>query len=163
MDDPPPMELLYPGVPCCYQQNDYNTCVYKSMASVFHFVGRKDVTNYLSLIAHASGAPDLDAVTQVNRLCTEVQKRETVFRKIDYMKKEKAIARLNIYDPEPNPKLWILLPRDGGTSHAVGVIGEYVFDSNVPNAMKLSKGTLDWFSNCKDGFTRIHMYVRFRK
>jgi hypothetical protein len=163
MDDQPPTELIYPGVRCRYQQNDYNTCVYKSMASVFHFAGRKDVANYLSSIAHASGTPDLDAVTQVNRLCTEVQKRETVYRKIDYMKKEKAIARLNIYDPEPNPKLWILLARDGGSSHAVGVIGDYVFDSNVPNAMKLSKETLDWCSNCKEGFTRIHMYVRFRK
>jgi hypothetical protein len=164
MDDPPPTELLYPGVCCRYQQNDYNTCVYKSMASAFHFGGRKDDANYLSSIAHALGTPDLDAVTQVNRLCTEVQKRKPVFRKIDYMKKEKAIARLNIYDPEPNPKLWILLARDGGTNHAVGgVIGEYVFDSNVSNAMKLAKETLDWCSNCKDGFTRIHMYVHFRK
>jgi hypothetical protein len=163
MEDPPPKELLYPGIRCRYQQNDYNTCVYKSMASVFHFAGRKDVANYLSSIAHASGTPDLDAVTQVTRLCTEVQKRETVYRKIDYLKKEKAIARLNIYDPEPNPKLWILLAKDGGTSHAVGVIGDYVFDSNVPNAMKLSKETLDWCSNCAEGFTRIHMYVRFHK
>jgi hypothetical protein len=163
MNDTPPTDLLYPSVHCRFQQNDYNTCVYKSMASVFHFAGRKDVANYLSSIAHAAGTPDLDAVTQVNRLCSEVRQRETLFRKIDYMKKEKAIARLNIYDPEPNPKLWILLARDGGTSHAVGVIGEYVFDSNVPNAMKLSKETLDWCSNCKDGFTRIHMYVRFRK
>ena len=89
MDDPPPKELLYPGVRCRYQQNDYNTCVYKAMASVFHFAGRKDVANYLSSIAHASGTPELDAVTQVNRLCDEVRKRETVFTKIDYLKKEK--------------------------------------------------------------------------
>jgi hypothetical protein len=29
--------------------------------------------------------------------------------------------------------------------------------------MKLSKETLDWCSNCAEGFTRIHMYVRFHK
>jgi hypothetical protein len=162
-DDEPPTQIICPTVRCRYLQKDYNTCVFKSMASVFHYAGRKDIASYLSSISHVKGTDSWDARTQLDRLMMAVRTRESIYNKIDFLTKAKAIARIDLFQPDSSPQLWILLGRDGGTNHAVGVLGEYVFDSNVSNALKLTKDTLDWCSNCKEGFTRIHMYVRFRK
>ena len=162
-DEKAPQDIIHSSVHCRYQQNDFSTCVFKSMASVFHHAGRKDVASYLSLISHARGTEVMDVRQQLERLRTEVRKRETLYRKVDFLTNEKAIARLDIYKPDASPQLCILLGKDGGTNHAVGVIQDYVFNSNVSNALKFSKTTLDWCCNCTGGFTRIHMYLCFSK
>jgi hypothetical protein len=95
--------------------------------------------SYLSSVAHAAGIQELDARTQLDRLMKDVRTREPLYRKVDSLTSGKAIARLDMYKPDPNPQLWILLGTDGGTNHAMGVIGECVFSSNVPNALKLTK------------------------
>ena len=105
----------------------------------------------------------MDARSQLDKLMKEVRTHEKVYNKIDFLSSPKAIAKLEIYKPDPSPQLWILLGKDGGTNHAVGVFGIHVFDSNVKKAMRLSKETLDWCCNCKEGFTRIHMFILFRK
>jgi hypothetical protein len=159
----PPDEIICPRVRCRYLQHDFNTCVFMSMASAFHHAGQKETANFLASISHARGSEHWDARSQVDRLMTEVRKRDSVYCKVDFRSSKKAIAKVNIFNPEPCPQLWILLGRDGGTNHAVAVFGEYIFDSNVSTALTLSQQTLDWCSNCEQGFSRIHMYVRFGK
>jgi hypothetical protein len=93
----------------------------------------------------------------------EVLNWETFYRKVDFLTHEISIAKLDIFEPDPNQQIWILQGSDGRTSHAIGVFGKYVFDSNATNALMLTQKTLDWCCNCKEGFNQIHMYVRFRK
>jgi hypothetical protein len=162
-DNQPPCEITCPRIRCRYLQHDFDTCVFMSMASVFHHAGQKETGNYLASISHAAGSEHWDARSQVDRLMMEVRKRDLVYCKVDFRSSRKAIAKVKIFNPDPSPQLWILLGRDGGTNHAIGVFGNYVFDSNVGTALTLSQTTLDWCSNCKKGFSRIHMYVRFGK
>ena len=42
------------------------------------------------------------------------------------------------------PTLCILTGEDGATNHAVTVVGEWVFDSNLECAIPLSRSSLDW-------------------
>ena len=164
IDPKPPNELInLSRTRCHYQQKEFNTCVFKAMASAFHAAGSKPVASYLSSIARAKGNQDMDSRTQVERLMTAIRRRESVYKKGDLYTSETAIATVDMYGGERSPQLWILLGRDGGTSHAVGVFGNNVFDSNVPYSMKLTKETLDWCCNCEGGFNRIHTFVRFRK
>jgi hypothetical protein len=160
-DNEPPNEIICPSIRCRYLQHEFNTCVFMSMASVFHHAGRKETANYLASISHARGSEDWDARSQLDRLMVEVRKRELVYCKVDFRSSRKAVAKVKIFEPDLCPQLWLLLGRDGGTNHAIGVFGKYVFDSNVGTALTLSQRTLDWCSNCKEGFSRIHMYVRF--
>jgi hypothetical protein len=54
-----------------------------------------------------------------------------VYRKVKFWTNKKAIAKVEMLEPEPCPQLWLILGGDGRSNHAIGVFGEYVFDSNV--------------------------------
>ena len=93
-DGQPSDGLLFDNVRCWYQQKDYITCVFKSMASVFHYCKRQTTASYLSSIAHAGGTQDLDARSQLDKLMKEVQIHEKVYHKIDFLSSPKAISKV---------------------------------------------------------------------
>ena len=88
------------------------------MASVFHYCKRQKTGSYLSSIARAGGTQDLDARSQLDKLMKEVRTHGNVYNKIDFLSSPKAIAKLEIYKPDPSPQLWILLGKDGGIGRA---------------------------------------------
>jgi hypothetical protein len=108
-DDEPPPEIICPSVGCRYLQKDYNTFVFKSMSSILHYSGQKDIASYLSSIAHAKGTNGWDARTQLDQLMMEVQTWETIYNKVDFLTSGKGMARLDLFKPDPSPQLWILL------------------------------------------------------
>eukprot|EP00957_Ditylum_brightwellii_P165632 12608788-Ditylum_brightwellii.AAC.1 len=42
------------------------------------------------------------------------------------------------------PKVGIIESSDGGINHAIGICQNWIFDSNLPHAMELTKFNLDW-------------------
>jgi hypothetical protein len=93
-----------------------------------------------------------------------VKEHDNVYNKVDYWKKEKALAKYNLFrDSNEYPKLIVLRGCDGGVQHAVSEVGNIIFDSNQQKGLVLSKQSLDWCCNCKGGFSRIHALVQFRK
>jgi len=40
--------------------------------------------------------------------------------------------------------MWVFRGTDNSTSHCVGVVGQWIFDSNLEHALPLTKVALDW-------------------
>jgi hypothetical protein len=57
--------------------------------------------------------------------------------------------------------LAVLLGADGGAQHAVAVVDDLLFDSNLPHALKLTKRALDWSCNCDGGYVKLKMAIKF--
>jgi Fe2+ or Zn2+ uptake regulation protein len=92
------------------------------------------------------------AEEQLKRAIAAVRRHETVYKKLDYWKKQKVIAMHDfIDDPNDNLKLLVLRGCDGGVQHAVALVGRTIFDSNLKKGLKLSKELLDWCCNCSGG------------
>ena len=107
---------------------------------------------------------NVPADEQLKAAINAVKEHDNVYNKVDYWKKEKALAKYDlIRDSNENPKLIVLRGCDGGVQHAVSVVGNIIFDSNKQKGLVLSKQSLDRCCNCNGGFSRIHALVQFRK
>jgi hypothetical protein len=145
-----------------YQQGDRRTCLFRSLASAFHHLGQKHTGSVLASIAKKN--ENMSADEQYKAVTAAIRKHETVYTKLDYWKKEKVTRRYDfIGEPNENPKLLVLRGCDGGTQHAVSVVGRIIFDSNLLNAMPLCKESLDWCCNCDGGFSQVQAVLQFRK
>jgi hypothetical protein len=145
-----------------YQQGEVKSCLFRSLASAFHHLGRKHTGSVLASIARKN--EHLSADKQLEAAIAAVTKHETVYTKVDFWKKQKALARHDfIGKPNDNPKLLVLRGCDGGVQHAVSVVGSTIFDSNLKRGLPLSKESLDWCCNCNGGFSRVQSVVQFRK
>jgi hypothetical protein len=60
------------------------------------------------------------------------------------------------------PMIAVLLGADGGTQHAVAIVDDLLFDSNLPNALKLTRRALDWSCSCEGGYVGLKMATRFK-
>jgi hypothetical protein len=58
--------------------------------------------------------------------------------------------------------LVVLLGADGGTQHAVAIVDDLLFDSNLPNALKLTRRALDWCCGCEGGYVGLNKAIKFR-
>ena len=64
------------------------------------------------------------------------------------------------------PTLCVLKSSDNSASHAVTVVENYIFDSNLSHALELNKKNLDWCCsdyNCEETFQGVHSAYRFEK
>jgi hypothetical protein len=145
-----------------YQQGDVKTCLFRSLASAFHHLGQKQTGNVLASVAMKYC--NLPAGEQLKAAIKTVKNHEKVYKKVDYWKKEAVIARQDcLGQPNDNPKLFVLRGVDGGVHHAISVVGQFIFDSNLRQCLTLSKASLDWCCNCDGGFSKLHTVIQFRK
>ena len=145
-----------------YQQGQVHSCVFRSLASAFHFVGQKHTGSVLASLSKQN--TNLPGDEQIKLAIAVIKKHDTVYKKMDYWKKPKTLASHDfIGQPNDNPKLFVLRGRDGGVQHAVSVVGSTIFDSNQTMGLSLCKESLDWCCSCPGGFDRMHTVVQFRK
>ena len=57
-----------------------------------------------------------------------------------------------------HPTLHVLQAEDGSINHAITTLGDCFFDSNLQNAQRISKDTLDW--SCQGNYVSAHHSVR---
>jgi hypothetical protein len=152
---------LVAGVRVRYQQGDVKTCLFRSLASAFHHLGRKHTGSVLA--SRAKELCNLPAEEQVQEAIKIVLKYDKVYKKVDYWKKEAVIAKHDFLgEPNDNPKLFVLRGNDGGVHHAISVVGRIIFDSNLGQCLTLSKASFDWCCGCDGGFNKVHKVLQFR-
>jgi hypothetical protein len=145
-----------------YQQGDVKTCLFCSLASAFHHLGRKHTGSVLASMAKK--LCNLPAQEQLDEAIKIVKNHDRLYKKVDYWKKEAVIAKHDLLgQPNDNPKLFVLRGIDGGVHHAISVVGSIIFNSNLGQCLTLSKASLDWCCNCNGGFSKVHKVVQFRK
>ena len=145
-----------------YKQGAAQTCLFRSLASAFHHLGRKDTGSALASMAKKFCS--LPAEEQLLAAIKIVKTHERVYKKIDYWRKEAVIAKHDFFgQPNDNPKLFVLRGADGGVHHAISVVRKIVFDSNLSQCLTLSKASFDWCCNCEGGFSKVHAVIQFRK
>jgi hypothetical protein len=62
------------------------------------------------------------------------------------------------------PTLCVLKSSDNSASHAITIVENYIFDSNVSHALELNKQNLDWCCSdltCRETFCGVHSAYRF--
>jgi hypothetical protein len=121
------------------------------LTSAFHHLGSKHIGSILASIAKMN--ENLPSEEQLKVAIAAIRQHEKVYKKLDYWKKQKVIAKHDfIIEPNNNPKLLLsLCGCDGGIQHAVSVVGRTIFDSNLKKGLTLSKESLDWCCNCIGG------------
>jgi hypothetical protein len=154
---------LVAGVQVQYQHADNKTCLFCSLASAFHYLGRNHTGSVLASMARK--LCNFPAEAQLDEAIKIVKNHDTVYKMADYWKKEAAIAKHDLLgQPNDNPKLFVLNGFDGGVHHhAILVVGRIIFYSNLGQCLTLSKASLNWCCNCKGGFSKVHKVVQFRK
>jgi hypothetical protein len=160
-------ELLIKTVILKYPQYEDETCTFHAFASALHYcaatlkMGDKSTASFFSrgAVGYAKGQ---NARDQLDFIMKEMKSRQKYFNKIEFRYKKKAIDNWDIlHKQHPGPTVIVVGGADGGQNHSVTLVNDLVFDSNCYHAMRLSEETLDWCCNCKGGFERAVLAVRF--
>jgi hypothetical protein len=151
-DNMPRMEYL--------QEGDY-TCLFCSFASALHYVGLTDLAKLFKEESSKYSSFTEDGAMNWSALVELVRIGKCAWLVPHHMKD-------GLYDIYNNTSEWITVAQlqavDGSVAHAVTIVGNLVFDSNVARAMSLCQKTLDYCcsTDTKMGkFQKVRYAVRF--
>ena len=141
-------------------QKNSRTCMIQSFASACYYLGWRNSANKLSTIKHQF--IDQPFQIQIALLQQEILKRiPELSGKFEIFQDDK---RLDIFgNKSRNPTLVVPVGSDGGTQHAITVVDNLIFDSNVEVALRLCQDSLDWCTNAPRGFHPVHYAIRFQR
>jgi hypothetical protein len=135
-----------------FLQNSEATCVITSLANAMMYINDTDAAN--TLMDHKELS-----LTTTRRL----QFVANLMNKLHYN-----VIKLNQFDILSNTSRWPtvcgLTGSDGGTTHAVTVCGEVLFDSNTKIALKLNRENLNWSCGAEGvsvEYVNVHLGYRF--
>jgi hypothetical protein len=134
--------------PRSYQQLNRLTCAFSPLASCFLY--------FNDTLAHSVIVNNtLISLDKANRFAFA---RDLLRNKrLKYKTRKFGVAKFNIFKSEYYcwPTLIRLASSDGGEAHSIVIAGEWLFDSNLPEAAKLSISILDWCSSSDDKESRF--------
>ena len=92
-----------------------------------------------------------------------VRHHDLTLKSVQVRKKRHALAAWEPLETEnyAQPMVAIMLGADGGAQHAVTIVQDLIFDSNLKRALKLTKESLDWCCNCEGGYVMLKSAVKF--
>jgi len=135
-----------------FLQNSEATCVITSLANAMMYINDTDAAN--TLMDHK----ELSLATT-----RRLQFVANLMNKLHYN-----VIKLNQFDILSNTSRWPtvcgLTGSDGGTTHAVTVCGEVLFDSNTKIALKLNRENLNWSCGAEGvsvEYVNVHLGYRF--
>jgi hypothetical protein len=139
-----------------YKQYNDNTCVFVSIANALHYLQFEDVALQIDdekrKVMKKSYRENFERLMEyvanfLNTLCYET------FRKTYTVKKITDTKYFNIIESgkqKPNILYHVVLRSiDGGETHAVAVVHNYIFDGNFTHAMPLTQLSLDKICDSK--------------
>ena len=145
-----------------FLQSGKSTCLFHSFASALHFLGLVEAAKAVNGQAENYAADSLMGAENwkalqgiMNTICPWMQPK-----KIN-PKTYNILHDIDIY-----PTVMCLQAIDGGTQHAVTVVGKFVFDSNCSRAMPLTEETLDYCCSTDEKeskFLRVFHGYRFQE
>ena len=152
-----------------FQQGTKKVCLFYSLASALHHMGRTTASKTIQMIAKkyescsaqkqfkaarnamTSGAPDISLPEIFNR---KLKKSTCVFREMTVDDLLSSNSKL--------PMLVIPVGKDGNLGHCVTVLGKLIFDSTEKFAMVLSKSSLDHIVHSeRGGIHRLGTVLKF--
>ena len=122
-----------------YQQGKMKTCVYDSLASCLNYHGCDELAQFV----HERAIRYSYSVDNIRALRSTI---ETYLGKKCYVKKITGSIDLLNLSPELGmyPIIVVLQGHDGNCEHAISILGNWIFDSNLPEALPLTRNSLDW-------------------
>ena len=157
--DSPILDERYPLA--IYKQNSDATCLFSSFASALHYVGLHRTAEAIGKAATIYSADTEAGIENWNAL-TKIMSEEC-----GWLQPRKVHVHEDILnDVYEFPTVVSLEAVDGGTQHAITVVGKLVFDSNCARALPLTKETLDYCcsSNSMKGYYhRVYKGYRFEE
>ena len=143
-----------------YMQQGDATCLFSSFASVLHYIGLTMTAANVPQEAHNfsavswNGIYNWDALWDImNFSCPWLQ---PVARQAAYFDVLSDISEF--------PTVLALEAVDGGTQHAITIVGKLIFDSNWERALSLTKKSLDYCCSSADkegAYHKVHRGYRF--
>jgi len=123
-----------------YMQGGDATCLFSSLASALHYVGLRETAEEVARQAARFSAASDNGVLSWKGLLETMAKS---CRWLDPIKiKSKSFDILS--DVSMFPTVLALEAVDGGTQHAITVVGKLIFDSNCERALPLTRKSLDY-------------------
>jgi len=143
-----------------YLQCGDDTCLFSSLASALHYLHIRETAKHLAELAPVYSAKKEGGVTNWNALL------ETMKQNCGWLVPTKINGKSFdiLHDISEYPTVVSLEAVDGGTQHAVTIVGKLVFDSNCERALPLSQKTLDYCCSTdeKEGaYKRVFKGYRF--
>jgi hypothetical protein len=123
-----------------FTQNGYSSCLFSSLASALCYLGLHDAANTVASEAIKYSADTDLGVFNWNALLLMMGS------KCKFLQPRKLHGNaLNLLvDISEFPTVMSLEAQDGGTQHAIAVVGRLIFDSNCDRALPLSQSSLDY-------------------
>ena len=145
-----------------YLQSGESTCLFSSLASALHYLHLEETAGKIALLAPLYAASKMDGIINwsallisMQEICGWLQPRKLHGSTFDILR-----------DISEYPTVVSLEAIDGGTQHAITVVGRLVFDSNCERALPLSKEALDYCcsTDTKEGaFCKVYKGYRFEE
>jgi hypothetical protein len=133
-----------PSLPVVYRLQPFgeNSCVFSSLISALHYLNDYKMRDLLTEYVATS------LCYKKMRAVSESKSRDAFASKLMNQKgkyKSCLMENFNIFENRSMwPTLCILHSSDGGLSHAVTVVDNYIFDSTTYRAMLINRENLDW-------------------
>ena len=133
-----------PNLPLVYRVQRFgeNSCVFSSLISALHYMNDYKTRDLLS--DHVG----ISLCYHKMSVATESLNRDSFAAKLMNQKGKYQCFMLKDFDIFQNRSMWptlcILESSDGGISHAVTVVDNYIFDSSTYRAMEINRKNLDW-------------------
>jgi hypothetical protein len=160
-------DIIRRDVTMKYQQGDTATCIFSSFASLLAYKGHADAGNHIQQKARLYVGQPLDQQLYGLEKC--VRDFDPDLKSLQRQVKGPGLQEWDPLDLEwetseefTEAMLVVLLGADGGTQHAVAIVDDLLFDSNLPNALKLTRCALYWCCGCKGGYVGLNKAIQFR-
>ncbi len=139
-------------------------CLFNAMASAFYYCGEREgksswegwVFKRIADILYKNRMKSQNSLKQMEMLEKIILDNAGEALQSQKWSKKKLDILGNVCNW---PTSVILLAKDKGVQHAVSIVGNWVFDSSIKNAMPLCRDTLDWC--CVSGFEAAHVSICF--
>jgi len=145
-----------------YLQQGRSTCLFSSLASALFFLGLTDKAEIVASKATKYSADAEGGIFNWNGLL------QTMSMACKWLQPVKIIG--NVFDILEDiskfPTVLSLEAVDGGTQHAVTIVGRMIFDSNCERALALTKSNLDYCCSTDEiqgQYRKVHKGYRFRE
>jgi hypothetical protein len=132
-----------------YQQVGENLCAFASLSSCLHFIGFQEEASRLNIQwqDYYSQASLKESHWIMELIIDQIQVDPNFYHlrsKYTWVKLKQNHNILEMEGLNDGDIRWVSLwSEDGGSNHAVGVVGNYIFDCNCTNALPLTQQSLD--------------------
>ena len=164
-EDKPPQHLIRADVRLQYTQGLRYTCLYSGAASALAHLSCANLAEAIEKEGRLQENMPMDMqikalrkILDTNSAVSKVKVYDNRYKKGGKGKRHKRSIDLWNQEPEDKkmPLILILKGSDGYLGHAITLVDDLIFDSNLLEALTFNKESIDWCCNCKGGFANSY-------